>query len=149
MFKFNGELVSKAHKETKKIKKEFPEINYSFQFGLEMKYLLSKIKRIEDVIKMDKVEMVQQELKKVCKEHDCLTEKIETRIDNIMADFKEDEKDMGNIRTWTSMERARNLYDVYVVLVNDFRNEKLRNGMINREYNHNFDLSKIFKSIRL
>lgn len=39
---FNRELVRKAHKETKKMKKEFPNINYQFQFGLEMKYLLSK-----------------------------------------------------------------------------------------------------------
>lgn len=50
MFKFNGELVRKAHKETKKMKKEFPEITYQFQFGLEMKYLLSEIKEVEDTM---------------------------------------------------------------------------------------------------
>lgn len=50
MFKFNGELVRKAHKETKKMKKEFPNINYQFQFGLEMKYLLSNIKEVENIM---------------------------------------------------------------------------------------------------
>ncbi|CAB1242831.1 hypothetical protein CLOSBL3_10570 [Clostridiaceae bacterium BL-3] len=39
---FSKKLVRKAHEETKKMKKEFPEVNYSFQFGLEMKYLLSE-----------------------------------------------------------------------------------------------------------
>ena len=50
MSKFNGELVRKAHEETKKMKKEFPMITYSFQFGLEMKYLLSEIKEVENVM---------------------------------------------------------------------------------------------------
>lgn len=50
MFKFNGEIVRKAHKETKETKKEFPEIDYQFQFGLEMQYLLSEIKEVENVM---------------------------------------------------------------------------------------------------
>ena len=50
MFKFKGEIVRKAHKEPKKMKKEFPEIDYQFQFGLEMQYLLSEIKEVENVM---------------------------------------------------------------------------------------------------
>lgn len=50
MFKFNGEIVRKAHKETKKMKKEFPIVTYKFQFGLEMKYLLSNIKEVENIM---------------------------------------------------------------------------------------------------
>jgi len=49
---FNKELVVKAHEETKKIRTEYPEITYSFQFGLEMKYLLSQIKGVENMIKL-------------------------------------------------------------------------------------------------
>ncbi len=50
MFKFNGELVRKAHKLTREMKKEFPVVTYKFQFGLEMTYLLSEIKEVEDIM---------------------------------------------------------------------------------------------------
>ncbi len=50
MFKFNEELVRKAHKLTREMKKEFPMIAYSFQFGLEMQYLLSNIKEVENTM---------------------------------------------------------------------------------------------------
>lgn len=39
--KFNKELIRKAHKLTKEIKKEYPEVDYRFQFGICLKYLLS------------------------------------------------------------------------------------------------------------
>jgi len=50
MFKFNGELIREAHRLTKEIKREYPEVTYSFQFGLTMKYLLSDIKGVEKIM---------------------------------------------------------------------------------------------------
>lgn len=50
MFKFNGELVREAHRLTRGIKAEYPEVTYSFQFGLNMKYLLSNIKGVEKIM---------------------------------------------------------------------------------------------------
>lgn len=47
---FNKELVKEAHRLAKEIKREYPEVNYSFQFGLNMKYLLSEIKGVEKVM---------------------------------------------------------------------------------------------------
>ena len=48
--KFTGELIRKAHKETRNMKKEFPIVTYKFQFGLEMSYLLSQIKEVENIM---------------------------------------------------------------------------------------------------
>ena len=39
---FNSKLIKEAHKLTKEIKTEFPEINYKFQLGLCISYLLKK-----------------------------------------------------------------------------------------------------------
>lgn len=39
--KFTKELIIKAHTMTKEIKKEYKEVDYRFQFGLCLKYLLS------------------------------------------------------------------------------------------------------------
>ena len=47
---FNKELVIKAHKLAKETKKEFPIVNYQFQFGLEMKYLLSNLEEVKKVM---------------------------------------------------------------------------------------------------
>lgn len=52
MFKFSGKLVRKAHKLTREIKKEYPEVNYSFQFGLEMKCLLSQKEEENKVVEL-------------------------------------------------------------------------------------------------
>ncbi|MEY8001590.1 hypothetical protein AB8U03_15580 [Clostridium sp. Mt-5] len=52
--KFNGELIRKAHKLTKEIKSEYPEVNYQFQFGLSLKYLLSN----KEEGKMGKIEII-------------------------------------------------------------------------------------------
>lgn len=54
--KFSEGLLKEAHKLTKEIKKEYPEINYSFQFGLEMKYLLSN----KEGENMDKANVVKK-----------------------------------------------------------------------------------------
>ena len=48
--KFTGELIRKAHEETRNMKKEFPIVTYKFQFGLEMSYLLSEIKGVENTM---------------------------------------------------------------------------------------------------
>ena len=48
--KFTGELIRKAHEETRNMKKEFPIVTYKFQFGLEMSYLLSSLKEVEDIM---------------------------------------------------------------------------------------------------
>ena len=48
--KFTGELIRKAHEETRNMKKEFPIVTYKFQFGLEMSYLLSQIKEVENIM---------------------------------------------------------------------------------------------------
>jgi len=146
MFKFNGELVREAHKLTREIRAEYPEVDYRFQFGLNLRYLLSEIKGVEK--KMDKVEMVQQELKKVCEEHGGLTEKTNTRIDNIEADFEEDMEDMGDVRTYTNMIDAKNVWEAYDILVNDFYNVKLRNVMVNKQWTYDFKLRKIFENIK-
>ena len=146
MFKFNGELVREAHKLTREIRAEYPEVDYRFQFGLNLRYLLSEIKGVEK--KMDKVKMVQQELKKVCEEHGGLTEKTNTRIDNIEADFEEDMEDMGDVRTYTNMIDAKNVWEAYDILVNDFYNVKLRNVMVNKQWTYDFKLRKIFENIK-
>lgn len=39
--KFSKELMKKAHDLTKEIKAEFPGVDYKFQFGICLKYLLS------------------------------------------------------------------------------------------------------------
>ena len=48
--KFTGELIRKAHEETRNMKKEFPIVTYKFQFGLEMSYLLSSLKEVENTM---------------------------------------------------------------------------------------------------
>ncbi len=52
MFKFSGKLARKAHELTREIKKEYPEVNYSFQFGLEMKCLLSQKEEENKVVEL-------------------------------------------------------------------------------------------------
>lgn len=40
--KLTGEIIRKAHKMTREIKAEFPSVDYKFQFGLCMSYLLKE-----------------------------------------------------------------------------------------------------------
>ncbi len=47
---FNKKLASDAHKMAKEIKREYPEVDYKFQFGLDVKYLLSKIEEVENIM---------------------------------------------------------------------------------------------------
>lgn len=47
--KFSSEVIRKAHKMTKKIRKEY-DVDYRFQFGICLKYLLSEIKGVEKVM---------------------------------------------------------------------------------------------------
>lgn len=42
----NKELFKKAHEMAKEIKKEFPEVNYMFQFSLCLSYLRENIKEV-------------------------------------------------------------------------------------------------------
>ena len=42
--KFSSEIIKKAHEMVKEIKKEYSEVDYRFQFGICLKYLLSKKK---------------------------------------------------------------------------------------------------------
>lgn len=46
---FDKELVKEAHRLAREIKTEYPEVNYSFQFGICIKYLLSN-KEVEKVL---------------------------------------------------------------------------------------------------
>lgn len=58
------ELMKKAHEMTKEIKKEFPEVDYKFQLGLCMSYLLNEKK--EEI--MDKFEILENKVKAIQEE---------------------------------------------------------------------------------
>jgi hypothetical protein len=47
---FNKNLAKEAHRMAKEIKGEYPEVNYKFQFGLNVKYLLSKVEEVENTM---------------------------------------------------------------------------------------------------
>ena len=46
---FNKKLVKEAHRLAREIKIEYPEVDYRFQFGICMKYLLSE-REVEEVV---------------------------------------------------------------------------------------------------
>lgn len=52
MKKFNKELIIKAHKLTKEIKAEYKDVDYKFQFGLVIKYLLSENKEESKIVEL-------------------------------------------------------------------------------------------------
>jgi len=79
--KFTGELIRKAHEETRNMKLEFPIVTYKFQFGLEMSYLLSSLKEVEDIM----VEL------KGSKKQVAWAEKIR---DEKMKDWKKEQEDL-------------------------------------------------------
>lgn len=47
---FNKNLIKEAHRIAREIKREYPKVNYKFQFGLNVKYLLSKVEGVEKVM---------------------------------------------------------------------------------------------------
>ena len=52
--KLTSELIRKAHKMTREIKEEFPNVDYKFQFGLCMSYLL-KNKEDNEMVENEEV----------------------------------------------------------------------------------------------
>ena len=84
------ELMKKAHEMTKEIKKEYPEVNYKFQFGLCLSFLMNEeeteMKNFEETIKTltleelkEAKELIEKKIaekssgttKKVIYTHDC------------------------------------------------------------------------------
>ncbi len=68
---FNKNLAQDAHRIAREIKKQFPEIDYNFQFGINIKYLLSKVKEVEETmaeISLSKVDAVIEIIKRGIKE---------------------------------------------------------------------------------
>ena len=68
--KFSKEIMIKAHKMVKDIKGQYPEINYQFQLGLCLSYLIEEGKsmseRVEELMKeMDITEEEAKELEQV------------------------------------------------------------------------------------
>jgi len=51
---FSSKLIKEAHKMTKEIKSQFPEVNYKFQFGLCMVYLLKGGKTLKELTGSEK-----------------------------------------------------------------------------------------------
>ena len=43
------EIMKKAHKMTKKIKREYPEVDYRFQFGLCLSFLMNEVKETIEI----------------------------------------------------------------------------------------------------
>ncbi len=58
--KLTSEIIRKAHKMTREIKEEFPSVDYKFQFGLCMSYLL-KEEVVEELRPFEKLEQICKE----------------------------------------------------------------------------------------
>lgn len=68
---FNKNLAQDAHRMSREIKKEFPEIDYNFQFGINIKYLLSEVREVEEImedVKFNKVYAAAELIRKGIKE---------------------------------------------------------------------------------
>lgn len=62
----NSELVKKAHKMAREIKAQYPEVDYRFQLGLCLSYLLNnkeeiEMTRIQELIKKFKLEVAKKD----------------------------------------------------------------------------------------
>lgn len=110
----NKELFVKAHKMVKEIKKEYPEVDYMFQFSLCLTYL-----REEEV-----------------KEEEITWETIEKAADKYCSEYQN-----GWSAEWVANNWAKGSYDRTYIEIREYRNGNLRSTKkcgywdnINKEY---------------
>ncbi len=78
--KLTSEIIRKAHKMTREIKEEFPSVDYKFQFGLCMSYLIEEEKKGEKKLTAYEkflLEKQKNEVKTVKSMEDKIIEKLE------------------------------------------------------------------------
>ena len=115
-----SQIFIKAHEETKKIKKDYPEINYSMQFGLCLSQLQTKNMNeytgqgSEKQIKWAKDILEKKEIIKAATVAKKITYEESSYIEN--ERFERDYQNINNMLTWILQKPAKwiieNRYDI-------------------------------------
>lgn len=123
--KFSKELIIKAHKLTKVIKKEFQDVNYRFQFGISIKYLLSN----KEVKKMNELEGTERQIKFATDIRNYVIAQINSikNIKNMDQSTLNNKKDKL-IKSLARQKKAKVIIDIFV---DDFKLQDVKAKMLN------------------
>lgn len=124
--KFSKELIIKAHKLTKVIKKEFPDVNYRFQFGISIKYLLSN----KEVKKMNELEGTERQIKFATDIRNYVIAQINSINISMFKILSHKDFCSKKIRLIKAIEKQKKAKVIIDIFVDDFKLQDVRAKML-------------------
>lgn len=141
---FNKNLIKEAHRLAKEIKAEHPEVNYNFQFGLNIKYLLSKVEGVEKVM----VELVGSE--KQIKWAEQIRIECSKVIDKFIEGAKELKMDENSLKLLNKFKQAFENQKQAQWFINSFRDVLDYKLSYDKQITvFNYDLLNLFNKDRI
>lgn len=118
------EIMIKAHKMTKEVKKEFPNVNYKFQFGLCLSYILEEERK--EVVKMKELKGTEKQIKWA----EDLREQLKSSMEVVedMAILMQDCKNEKMNKTYAVIKAE------YDEVMNRIENEEMAKWFIDNRY---------------